>query len=161
MTIVYWAILYSPAHPFEHRFQVWSNVSQHGLNSAFALIEILLPRTAPPPWIHLPCLLALLTAYLALAYITYATKHYFVYGFLDWHPRVVVDGENVGGVGPGGVVGHIFGIMAAACVFFCLSRSLVALRMWLTETRLGLRGKFYAGREMEGETSRNPAAEKI
>ncbi|KAI2604256.1 uncharacterized protein GGS25DRAFT_507508, partial [Hypoxylon fragiforme] len=63
VTVVYWGVLYSygPAW-FPTPLQAWSNLSQHALNSAFALFEILLPRTTPPsrPLLHAAGLLALL-----------------------------------------------------------------------------------------------------
>lgn len=110
-------------------------------------------RVNPAPWIHLLFLIILLASYLGLAYVTYATKHYFVYSFLNPNPKndvVGLDGktEHLGGVGKGGVVGYVFGIAIAICIIFALSRGLTALRKWVTEEKMGKKGKFYAGREM-------------
>ncbi|KAK0115658.1 hypothetical protein ONS95_000072 [Cadophora gregata] len=152
VTIVYWAILFS-SRPFPTTFALWSNISQHGLNSAFALFEILFTRINPAPWIHLLYLILLLACYLGLAYVTYATKGYYVYNFLNPEPeRRVVNAEgkeeNVGGVGKPAVVGYVFGIAVAICVIFCVVKGLTTLRKWLTETKMGRKGRFYAGRDM-------------
>ncbi|KAI9047787.1 hypothetical protein LZ554_008497 [Drepanopeziza brunnea f. sp. 'monogermtubi'] len=171
VTIVYWAIIYDPDHPYTNPFSLWSNISQHGLNSAFALGEILLTRTAPPPWIHLPWLIVILLCYLGVAFITYATKHYFVYRFLNFHPahHVALPGggtENIGGVGAAAVVAYAFGIALAILVIFCASRMLIQLRLWVTETKMGKRGVFYGGRgqppdgDVELETSRPSEGDK-
>lgn len=110
-------------------------------------------RINPSPWIHLLWLIIILACYCGLAYITYATKHYYVYDFLNPNPsnNVVVNGvkSNIGGVGKGAVVGYVFGIAAAIIIIFCVSKGLQSLRKWGTEKRLGLKGKFHAGRAME------------
>ncbi|EKD18137.1 uncharacterized protein L3040_007684 [Drepanopeziza brunnea f. sp. 'multigermtubi'] len=170
VTIVYWALIYGPDHPYTNAFSLWSNISQHGLNSAFALFEILLTRTAPPPWIHFPWLVVILLCYLGVAYITYATKHYFVYRFLNFKPaqHVTLPGggtENIGGVGAAAVVAYGIGIAVAILVIFCASRMLIQLRLWVTETKMGKRGVFCVGRgqpggDVELETSRPWEADK-
>ncbi|RVX68720.1 hypothetical protein B0A52_07606 [Exophiala mesophila] len=105
VTIVYWAILYSgPWFPVE--FNAWSNVSRHALNALFALIEIVLPATNTPPFLHLVGLVIILLLYLALAYLTYATQGFYVYSFLN--PDT----------GTGRVTGYCFGIFAAILVIF-------------------------------------------
>jgi hypothetical protein len=87
-----------------------------------------------------------------LAYVTYATKHYYVYNFLDPRPRVEVNGDNVGGVGKGAVVGYVFGIAAAIIIIFCLVKGVAWGRKWVTEKKMGREGKFYKGRRMgQGE----------
>lgn len=141
MTLVYWAILFSGK--FSTTFTLWSNISQHGLNSAFAVFEILLTRVNPSPWIHLLWLVVLLGCYCGLAYVTFATKHYYVYSFLNPAPK------SEGGYGKGGVVGAVFGIAVAICVLFCLVKGAVWLRKWVTEKKLNQMGKFYAGRGRE------------
>jgi hypothetical protein len=90
VTIVYWGILYAgPWFPI--RFQAWKNVTQHALNSAFALFEIVIPRTAPPPWIHIFWNIVLLVGYVGVAFLTYADQGFYTYSFLDY--------EEVGGRG--------------------------------------------------------------
>lgn len=88
-----------------------------------------------------------------MAYTTYATKHYFVYSFLNPNPtNNILDSNgkktNVGGVGKGAVVGYVFGIAVAIVVIFCVSKGVVWGRKWITEKKLGMKGRFYAGREM-------------
>lgn len=72
-----------------------------------------------------------------MAYITLATKHYYVYSFLN--PNVV---------GKGGVAGYVFGIAAGIIIIFSISKGLQRLRKWATEQKLGMTGKFFAGRDM-------------
>lgn len=139
VTIVYWGVLFSP---FKTTFALWSNISQHGLNSAFGLFELFFTRINPAPWIHLLWLIILLIGYLGVAYITLATKHYYVYSFLNPKP------SSEGGVGKAGVVGYVFGIAVAIILIFCISKGLQWVRKWATEKKLDMRGKFYAGREM-------------
>jgi hypothetical protein len=149
VTIVFWAILYSG---FSSRFTLWSNVSQHALNSVFGLFELAFSRINPSPWIHLLWLIVILACYCGLAYVTYATKHYYVYSFLNPNPpdHVVTNGvkTNRGGVGKGAVVGYVFGIAAAIILIFCVSKGLQTLRKWGAEKKAGMNGKFYAGRRM-------------
>lgn len=149
VTIVYWAILFNG---FDTEFALWSNISQHAMNSVFGIFELVFTRINPPPWIHLLWLVVLLGLYCGLAYLTYATKHYYVYSFLNPEPEnnVVVNGvkTNLGGVGKGTVVGYVFGIAAAIIIIFCISKGLQWVRKWITETKFDMKGKFYAGREM-------------
>ncbi|KAG9231857.1 hypothetical protein BJ875DRAFT_506413 [Amylocarpus encephaloides] len=152
VTIVYWGVLYDPDSPFDNKFQLWSNISQHGLNSAFALFEIVFTRINPAPWIHLLFLVVILACYCGLAYVTYATKGYYVYNFLDPRPRIEVDGVNIGGVGKSLVVAYVFGIALAIIVIFSLSKGFSTLRKWVTEKKMGREGVFYKGRRMgQGE----------
>jgi len=160
VTIVYWAILYSS---FATTFALWSNISQHAMNSIFGLFELVFSRINPSPWIHLLWLIVLLGSYCGLAYLTYATKHYYVYNFLNPNPphNIYVNGtkQNLGGVGKGAVVGYVFGIAAAIIIIFCVSKGLQWVRKWATEKKGGMKGKFYAGRgmgmgEVELETQR-------
>ncbi|MCJ1367757.1 hypothetical protein MMC16_006891 [Acarospora aff. strigata] len=151
VTVVFWAILYSGPW-FPVTFNAWTNVrllplansvknsplirsniiiqtSQHALNSLFALLEILLPRTAPPPFLHLPFLILLLALYLALAYITHATQGFYPYGFLD--PSAGRSGR---------VAAYAFAILAAVVVIFLVVWALVWVRKWATE-RVGGSGR--------------------
>ena len=83
-----------------------SQVSQHALNSAYALFEVLLTRTSPYPPLHLLFIIIILALYLALAYLSHATEGFYVYNFLD--PAT----------GAGHVAGYCIGIFVAACVIF-------------------------------------------
>ncbi|PNY24920.1 Uncharacterized protein TCAP_05141 [Tolypocladium capitatum] len=131
VTIVYWAILYkNPWFPRE--FDAWHNVSQHALNSLFALFELVVARTAPPPPVHLVWLIAVLLAYLAVAYITLAAQGFYTYSFLDH--------DAVGGRGY--VAAYIVGIAVGIVVIFGIVYGLIFLRRWVTETKLGMEGRF-------------------
>lgn len=109
-------------------------ISQHALNSVFALLEILLPRTSPSPPLHIVALVVLLALYLALAYLTHHTQGFYPYSFLD--PSR----------GSGRLAAYIFGILAAACVIFGVVWVLIWLRRYLTETVAHQEGKYFRGR---------------
>jgi uncharacterized membrane protein len=108
-------------------------VSQHLINSLFALFEIAVPRTsaASMEYVHILWLLVILAMYLAVAYITHATKGFYPYSFLD-----PATGGN------GRVTGFVFGIAAAIIVVFLIVKLLVWLRTLLTEKVLKMTGKF-------------------
>ena len=143
VTIVYWAVLYPTSFGevggFPNAYAAWSNASQHAMNSVFALFEVLVPRTAPAPPIHLLWVVVLLGLYLALAYVTYAAQGWYVYPFLN-------PGETSGG--SRGVTAYAFGILAAVLVIFGVVWVLIWVRKWVTEEKLGLRGKFAARDEV-------------
>lgn len=145
VTIVFWSILFSN---FDTKFEWWSNISQHALNSGFALFEVLATRVNPAPWIHLLWLIVILAGYLGAAYVTLATKHYYVYSFLDPRPKDEVNGVNIGGVGKGAVVGYVFGIAAAIIIIFSLVKAIEWGRKWVTEQKMEKEGKFFGGRGM-------------
>ncbi|KAF2808317.1 uncharacterized protein BDZ99DRAFT_445656 [Mytilinidion resinicola] len=127
VTIIFWALLYSR---FYNEFQTWTNTSQHALNSVFAFVEIILPRTAPLPFFHIVPLIILLALYLGLAYLTYDTQHFFVYSFLNnkTHSKGVI-------------AGYCIGILVVTIIIFLLVRYLIWSRIWITEKQLGLNGK--------------------
>lgn len=133
VTAVYWGVLYS-GHWFARPFDAWSNLSQHACNSVFAFFELVVPRTPRPLWIHLLWVIVILALYLGLAYVTLATKHYYVYSFLD-----------PGWKGSGIVAAYIFGILLAGIVMYLLVQGIIALRLWLTESVLHKEGKFAHG----------------
>lgn len=134
VTIVFWAVLYSGVW-WPQRYYGWSNISEHAMNSLFALFELIFPRTTPPLWIHILWLLVVLALYLGLAYLTYDVQGWYVYSFLD--PR---NGHRAK------TVGYILGIAAGIIVIFCIVKGLVWLRKWVTEKRMGRDGKFHGGR---------------
>ena len=78
---VFWALLSLGA--FRTRFDAWDNLSEHALNSLFGFLEIILPRSEPHPWLLIVPLILILALYLALAYLTHAVDHYYVYYFLN------------------------------------------------------------------------------
>ena len=104
-------------------------MSQHGLNSFFALFEILVPRTNPPPALHMLWLMLLLALYLALAYLTKATKGFYVYSFLDPATR-------------GWVAVYVLGIAVGTLLLFGFSWCFVWLRRYVTEGRMRLEGRY-------------------
>ena len=108
-------------------------ISQHALNSFFALFEILVPRTSPPPLLHLLFLIVLLALYLALAYITRVAQ--------GWYPYSFLDPKN----GSGHLAAYIVGILAAACILFGIIWVVIFVRDSGT-TKLGFEGKFVRGR---------------
>jgi hypothetical protein len=138
VTLVFWIVIYLPPW-FSVTFDGWSNVqhppqtylfcettdivqiSQHALNSLFALIELILPATRRPPWLHLAFLIVILLLYLAVAYITHATEGFYTYDFLDMSK------------GKGRVAGYCFGILAAIAVIFVA----VWGAIWLRERNTG------------------------
>ncbi|KAJ5167755.1 uncharacterized protein N7482_003349 [Penicillium canariense] len=122
VTIVFWVILFNPPF-YKETFPGWSNISQHALNSLYALLEIILPATAPHPWMALPVLILLLLLYLCVAYITVHTEGFYTYSFLD-------PGSH--GQKSGRVAGYCFGILAAILVLFVISWLLIRLRVYLT-----------------------------
>ncbi|KAJ5624485.1 hypothetical protein N7510_000794 [Penicillium lagena] len=134
VTIVYWGILFKPPW-FVEVFDAWSNISQHGLNSLYALLEIILPATAPHPWIFIPFLILILLFYLCVAYITHSTEGFYTYSFLD-------PGSH--GQKSGTVTGYCFGILAAILVIFVLSWLAIRLRVRLTRDRIK-RSRFDTG----------------
>ena len=124
-------------------------ISQHALNSLFAILEIVLPRTSPPPPLHILFLVILLACYLALAYITHATQGWYPYSFLDTSK------------GSGRVTGYCFGILAAICVIFGVVWGLIWLRNRVTQ-KLGLEGKFASQRrKMDGLGVRERGVEVV
>ncbi|KAG6112061.1 hypothetical protein E4U13_004471 [Claviceps humidiphila] len=129
VTIVYWGVLYKNPW-FAREFDAWHNVSQHALNSGFALFEIVFARTEMYPWVHLLWLLVILLGYLCVAYITAATQGWYTYTFLDH--------DVIGGRGH--VAAYVFGIAIGIVVVFLVVRGLIWLRRWLTEVKLGMGG---------------------
>ncbi|OJD32905.1 alpha beta hydrolase fold-1 [Diplodia corticola] len=108
------------------------------MNSGFALLEVLLPRTAPAPWWHMAPLTLLLALYLGLAYVTHAAQGFYVYSFLDIQAN-----------GSGSVTAYCFGILIGMAIIFVLVRFLVKGRVWVTERAWGMDGKF-SRREQTG-----------
>lgn len=81
-------------------------------------------------------LILILALYLSVAYITLATQGWYTYSFLDH--------DYVGGRGY--VAAYVFGIAAAIIVVFVVVWGLIRLRVWVTEKKFGMEGKFAAGR---------------
>ncbi|KAI0178571.1 hypothetical protein GGR52DRAFT_532654 [Hypoxylon sp. FL1284] len=140
VTIVYWAILYDYGSAwFPTEYDAWSNISQHAFNSIFALFEIIVSRVAPPPWIHALWLIVVLALYLALAYLTRATKGFYVYPFLD-----PTKAHSL-------VAAYVLGIGIATLIIFGIVKGALWVRCWVTEVKMGWEGKFTAPRTQEVE----------
>ncbi|KAJ7754227.1 hypothetical protein DFH07DRAFT_1061309 [Mycena maculata] len=118
VTIVFWVLL-ADATTFATRYDAWSNISIHALNSALALFELLLTNAPPAPWPALPLQILFLCAYLAVAYITFHTQGFYPYPFLNPSPH------------PALLAGYILGIAAGACAVFLLARAIAVLRQRL------------------------------
>jgi hypothetical protein len=123
VTVVFWGTMNSgwPAG----RFEQWINISVHGLNSVFAITEIVLPATEAPPVTHLSVVLLVLSVYLGLAYVTRWTQGFYVYEWMN--PAH----------GNGSVALHVLGYAGAMVAIFVIVRySIVARNM--VATRVGL-----------------------
>ena len=103
----------------------------HALNTVMAGAEIILPRSDPHPWLLLVPIIIILALYLGLAYLTHATEGFYVYSFLDIQAN-----------GSGLVAGACIGILVGAIIVFVIVRYLILLRRWITESKLGSKGKF-------------------
>lgn len=94
VTIVYWLLLassesfsspYTGASAVESTVVIinsslsiaWTNISQHILNTPFALFEIICTDVPPLHWVHLPITIFILGLYLGVAYITHATQGFY------------------------------------------------------------------------------------
>ncbi|KAI9567861.1 hypothetical protein HD554DRAFT_843006 [Boletus coccyginus] len=115
VTAVFWSLLASSA-TFATPYSTWTNISQHALNSVFALFEILLTHGGPGPWAHLLPLIVILACYLGVAYITYATQGFYTYSFLD--------PSKEGSL----LAAYIVGIAVGCCVVFSIVKGVCLLR---------------------------------
>ncbi|CAI7616008.1 unnamed protein product [Penicillium glandicola] len=126
VTVVFWALIFVPPW-YTVTFTGFQNLSQHGLNSLYALLEITLATTTPHPFIALPFLVLMLLFYLCVAYITHASQGWYPYTFLD----VGSHGQN-----SKVVTGYCFGIFAMVLVFFFVSWGLIHLRRRFTHGKI-------------------------
>jgi hypothetical protein len=119
VTIVFWGTMNSgwPAG----RFEQWINVSVHGLNSVFAIVEIVLPATAPPPLTHLSIVLLVLSVYLGLAYLTRYTQGFYVYEWMN--PAH----------GNASIILHVLGYAGGMVAIFVIVRYAIVARNMLAE----------------------------
>ncbi|KAJ4393863.1 hypothetical protein N0V93_003079 [Gnomoniopsis smithogilvyi] len=130
VTAVYWGLIY-PGVWFTVTYDAWSNTSEHALNSVFAFFEIVVPRTPAPLWIHAWWIVFVLALYLTLAYVTYYTKGFYTYTFLD----IQTQGSAI-------TAGYILGIAVGAVIVFSIVKGVIHLRLWATERKGGFEGKF-------------------
>lgn len=91
----------------------------------------MIPRTEPLPFLHVIAIVLILALYLAVAFVTFDTDHFYVYSFLDIQRH-----------GSGVVAGYIIGILVASIVIFLIVHFVIWLRRWITETKMGKMGKF-------------------
>jgi len=115
VSIVFWGVI-ADASTFSNRYDAWSAISVHLLNSVFALFEILLTNTPASAWILLPFGILLLSGYVGVVYITYATQGFYSYSFMDPSHGTVR------------LVIYILGIGVAECIIFTLVHGIVFLR---------------------------------
>ncbi|KAJ6491920.1 hypothetical protein C8R45DRAFT_989922 [Mycena sanguinolenta] len=115
VSIVFWGVI-ADASTFDSRFDTWDAISVHLLNSVFALFEMLLTNTPVASWILLPFGLVILSCYVGVIYITYATQGFYAYSFMNpahGHVRLVLS---------------IMGVGVAECVIFAVVYGIVLLR---------------------------------
>ncbi|KAJ8584955.1 hypothetical protein M405DRAFT_853821 [Rhizopogon salebrosus TDB-379] len=124
VTIVFWSLL-SSSSTFATQYSAWSNISQHAMNSGFALFEIILTNAGPSPWSHITPGFLLLACYLGVAYITHATQGFYTYSFLDPSRE------------RGLLAAYIIGIAVGYCVVFTIVKGICTLRGRLV-SRYGL-----------------------
>jgi hypothetical protein len=132
--IVFWGTMNSgwPAG----RFEQWINISVHGLNSVFAIVEIILPATAAPPITHLSMVLLILSKYLGLAYLMGWTQDIYVYEWMNPAPGTV------------SIVPHVLGYAGGMLAIFVIVRYVIVERNMLvrkmsTRRSGNLQGKGY------------------
>ncbi|KAH7089528.1 hypothetical protein FB567DRAFT_618730 [Paraphoma chrysanthemicola] len=119
VTIVFWGTMNSgwPAG----RFEQWINISVHGLNSVFAIVEIVLPATQAPPITHLSIVLLVLSVYLGLAYLTRYTQGFYVYEWMN--PAH----------GNASVILHVLGYAGGMIAIFVIVRYAIIVRNTVVE----------------------------
>lgn len=84
----------------------------------------------------------MLALYLTLAYVTYYTKGFYTYTFLD----IQTQGSAV-------TAGYILGIAVGAVIVFSIVKGVIHLRLWLTEKKCGFEGKFAQGKPLRSRGS--------
>ncbi|KAH6642391.1 hypothetical protein C7974DRAFT_420685 [Boeremia exigua] len=119
VTVVFWGTMNS-GWP-SGRFEQWINISVHGLNSVFAIVEILLPATETPPISHLSVVLLILSTYLGLAYLTRYTQGFYVYEWMNpAHGNV-------------SIILHVLGYAAGITAIFFMVSGVIRLRNMFIE----------------------------
>jgi len=98
------------------------------MNSGFALFEILFTNLPPAPWGHLPICVLFLAGYLGIAYITFATQHFYTYSFLDPSKKGAF------------LAVYIVGIAVGECIVYAIVHGVVLLRVRLTRRYAAVEG---------------------
>ena len=127
VTIVFWGTMNSGWPP--GRFEQWINISVHGLNNVFAIVEILLPATSPPPITHLSIVLLFLSIYLGLAYLTRYTQGFYVYEWMN--PAH----------GNASIILHVLGYAGGMLAIFVMVRYVIVGRNMLAQKMEMRRGE--------------------
>lgn len=125
VTIVFWGLLASST-VFATKFSAWSNLSIHALNTVWSLFEMIGTNSPPPRWAMLPFMIFILGLYLGLAYVTYATQHFYPYAFLNPAKEHSL------------LAGYIVGIAIAGCVVFSLAKTIMWARTKLVANKKGV-----------------------
>lgn len=129
VTLVYWISMYVHGDGFPTTFTRWGMISVHGINSFFALFEMIVPVTSAPPLVHLACLMIIMTLYLGIAYLSKLTTGIYVYLWLDpqhgW-PQII---------------GHIAGYGALLIIIFVVMVGIIRGRMAVTDRWFGGKGQ--------------------
>ncbi|KAJ6467220.1 hypothetical protein DFH09DRAFT_992209 [Mycena vulgaris] len=115
VSVVFWGLL-ADASTFDTRFDAWSAISMHLLNSVFALFEIILTNTPASAWILLPPGILLLIGYVGVIYVTYATQGFYAYSFMNPNGHPVKLALYIAGIG------------LAECIIFAVVHGVVLLR---------------------------------
>jgi len=156
VTISYWALLASSesfATPYDGIIKLplvcariltrppplaWNNVSVHIFNVVFALFEILLTFIGPIPWLYLPLCIFIIGLYIALAYVTHASQHFYRLSLNLYPPLGIIRADSAaihiayGFLDPsqyGGLVAaYVFGVLIGECVIFSIAWGISKLR---------------------------------
>ncbi|KAI4908968.1 hypothetical protein J4E90_008706 [Alternaria incomplexa] len=141
VTIVFWGTMNSgwPAG----RFEQWINISVHGLNSVFAVTEIMLSATEPQPWHHLSVVLGVLSIYLGLSYLTRYTQGFYVYEWMN--PAH----------GNASIVLHVLGYAGGMIALFVLARYAIMARNMLARRLQGSEEMEYGEKGIQLEDDRS------
>ena len=111
------------------RFQQWINISVHGLNSLFAIFEIICCAAPPAPYFsHLLMIFTFLSMYLGMAYLSKATADFYPYAWMD--PRF----------GWQKIVGHVAGYAGGIAVIYSAVWAVCWVKQKIAGTHLSSEG---------------------
>lgn len=155
VTIVFWGVL-AGSSVFATEYSTWQNITVHAMNSAFALLEVLLSRIVPR-WANIPILVLVLGGYIGVAYITHATQGFYseYSAILESDECLVMPWPNsaYGFLNPtngaGKLAGYIVGIPVAAIIILAIIKGVC----WI-------RDKVFAGRRSRAQGDEYQLEEK-